>query len=261
MSDNSVNYFISFKYNPSGTNSAIRDLGRLNGKFSESGRSMAQLSALLNRTQRMYASSTDINRAKAYAGMIDQIKLRIKELEVATASCTTKTRGFFSKLKETTGVGAVGVVGMGAALLGRQVFDELNTIVKAAAQVERYGVTLKTLLQSSSGASERMDEYFDIAKKTPFSLESVVEGGNKLQSLGRYRRQFETYRKNKSTLHCSTHTDDHEGKRDCGGSQLHKIRAYVEPPDAVPVYRASRATFLGACSEPAAERRTQRCVV
>ena len=184
MSDNSVNYFISFKYNPSGTNSAIRDLGRLNGKFSESGRSMAQLSALLNRTQQMYASSTDINRAKAYAGMIDQIKLRIKELEVATASCTTKTRGFFSKLKETTGVGAVGVVGMGAALLGRQVFDELNTIVKAAAQVERYGVTLKTLLQSSSGASERMDEYFDIAKKTPFSLESVVEGGNKLQSLG-----------------------------------------------------------------------------
>lgn len=189
MSDNSVNYFISFKYNPSGTNSAIRDLGRLNGKFSESGRSMAQLSALLNRTQRMYASSTDINRAKAYAGMIDQIKLRIKELEVATASCTTKTRGFFSKLKETTGVGAVGVVGMGAAILGRQVFDELNTIVKAAAQVERYGVTLKTLLQSSSGASERMDEYFDIAKKTPFSLESVVEGGNKLQSLGRYSRE------------------------------------------------------------------------
>lgn len=56
----------------------------------------------------------------------------------------------------------------------------------AAAQIESYTVTLKTLLGSSLLAMERMDQYKKIAAKTPFELNEVVEAGNKLQSLGRY---------------------------------------------------------------------------
>jgi hypothetical protein len=58
----------------------------------------------------------------------------------------------------------------------------------AAAQVEGYMVTLKTLLGSSFDALSRMEEYQQIAAKTPFELSEVVEAGNKLQTLGRYSK-------------------------------------------------------------------------
>jgi hypothetical protein len=61
--------------------------------------------------------------------------------------------------------------------------------INAAAQIERYSATLKTMLGSTEAARDRMQEYFDIAKKTPFDLPQVVEAGNKLQALGRYSRE------------------------------------------------------------------------
>ncbi len=61
--------------------------------------------------------------------------------------------------------------------------------VMAAAQLEKYNVTLKTMLGSTSAARDRMEEYLDVAKKTPFELSQVVEAGNQLQAIGRYSRQ------------------------------------------------------------------------
>lgn len=61
--------------------------------------------------------------------------------------------------------------------------------VNAAAQIESYQATLETMLGSTQAARDRMEEYKDIAKITPFGLEDVVEGGNQLQAIGRYSRE------------------------------------------------------------------------
>lgn len=61
--------------------------------------------------------------------------------------------------------------------------------VDAAAQIETYQATLETMLGSTQAARDRMEEYKDIAKITPFGLEDVVEGGNQLQAIGRYSRK------------------------------------------------------------------------
>ena len=61
--------------------------------------------------------------------------------------------------------------------------------VNAAAQIETYQATLETMLGSTDAARDRMEEYKDIAKITPFGLEDVVEGGNQLQAIGRYSRE------------------------------------------------------------------------
>ena len=57
---------------------------------------------------------------------------------------------------------------------------------KAAQSIETYEVSLKNMLGTTDAARERMQEYFAIAKETPFDLPQVVEAGNKLQALGRY---------------------------------------------------------------------------
>lgn len=61
--------------------------------------------------------------------------------------------------------------------------------IMATAQIEKYNVTLKTMLGSTTAARDRMQEYLDIAKKTPYELYQVVETGNQLQAIGRYSRQ------------------------------------------------------------------------
>ena len=62
-------------------------------------------------------------------------------------------------------------------------------LLMATAQIEKYNVTLKTMLGSTTAARDRMQEYLDVAKKTPFELSQVVEAGNQLQAIGRYSRQ------------------------------------------------------------------------
>lgn len=61
--------------------------------------------------------------------------------------------------------------------------------IMATAQIEKYNVTLKTMLGSTTAARDRMQEYLDVAKKTPFELSQVVESGNQLQAIRRYSRE------------------------------------------------------------------------
>jgi hypothetical protein len=61
--------------------------------------------------------------------------------------------------------------------------------IMAAAAVEKYTVTLKTMLGSQGAARDRMQEYFDIAAKTPFQLDQVIQAGNQLQAIGQYSRE------------------------------------------------------------------------
>lgn len=61
--------------------------------------------------------------------------------------------------------------------------------VDAAAQIESYQATLETMLGSTDAARDRIEEYKDVAKVTPFGMSDVVEAGNQLQAIGRYSRQ------------------------------------------------------------------------
>lgn len=62
-------------------------------------------------------------------------------------------------------------------------------IIDTTAKFEVYEKTLTTMLGSVSKAKERMAELNKIAAETPFTLEQVVEAGNKLQSLGKYSEE------------------------------------------------------------------------
>jgi hypothetical protein len=155
---------------------------KLNGKFNQSPRSLNQLNAVMERTKKLYMASTDPERMKKYAAMISATEKRMSELEKSTQNCSDKTQTLLGKYK--------GFITIGAAIAaGRKVFDFLGDSSKAAAEVEKYNVTLKTMLGSTTAARDRMQEYMNIAAKTPFSLNEVVEGGNKLQAIGRYSQQ------------------------------------------------------------------------
>jgi predicted heme/steroid binding protein len=81
------------------------------------------------------------------------------------------------------------MLGIGALAVGaKKAFDFIGDSVMSAAQTERYEAVLQTMLGSKTAALERMNEYKDIARITPFDLNDVVEAGNKLQAIGRYSR-------------------------------------------------------------------------
>jgi hypothetical protein len=154
---------------------------KFEGAFSKSPRSLNQLNAVLERAKKLYAESTNPTRMKAYAGMIEETKTRIQELEESTSSCAQKSENLFGKYKNYLGAAA-------AISVVKKAFDIGKDASEAASQVEQYNTTLKTMLGSSSAARDRMQEYFNIAKQTPFELGEVVEGGNKLQAIGRYSK-------------------------------------------------------------------------
>ena len=186
----SLEFPIKFKCDQSGFVAAEKGVQRLAGKFATSQRSMQQLQALLKKTQMLHASTYDANRLRAYASMIERIKGQMKELGSQTEVANSKTQGFFSKMQSS--LSKIGSAGLGVSLI-RSVVSTGYGIgkewVQQAGQVEQYQQTLKTLLRSRAGASDRMAEYMDIAKTTPFGLNEVVEAGNKLQSLGQYSRK------------------------------------------------------------------------
>lgn len=163
--------------------------GKFSGKFDSSTRSLNQLNAVLNRTQSLYKNTTDPERMSKYADMISRVRSRMDELDKSTKLASEKTGGFFEKLQSGLGIGK-GFIGIAAGVAAvKKIFDVGADASKAAAQVEKYNVTLKTMLGSSSAARDRMAEYISIAKKTPFELNQVVEGGNQLQAIGRYSKQ------------------------------------------------------------------------
>jgi hypothetical protein len=162
----------------------------LKGKFSESTRSLNQLNDVYIRLKTSYMNATDPERMHAYAGMIERVRKRMDELTHSTQTCEDSAEkikgGFFDKLGISKGALFGGGIGLLAASALRSGYGIGKEASEAAAQVEQYNVTLKTMLGSTTAARDRMQEYFNLAKKTPFALAEVVEGGNKLQAIGRY---------------------------------------------------------------------------
>lgn len=81
------------------------------------------------------------------------------------------------------------VKALAAAEVTKAIVKEGKAAVAAASQMERYQATLETMLGSRDAARERMEEYKDVAKVTPFEMSEVVEAGNQLQAIGRYSRK------------------------------------------------------------------------
>lgn len=110
---------------------------------------------------------------------VDNLNASYKSGAEGAASAWGKT----NNVLKSTAVIAGGVVAM------RIGYGIGKDAIMATAQIEKYNVTLKTMLGSTTAARDRMQEYLDVAKKTPFELSQVVEAGNQLQAIGRYSRQ------------------------------------------------------------------------
>lgn len=94
-------------------------------------------------------------------------------------------RGFGGMAKEAKKFVKV----LAAAELTKIFVKQGKEAVNAAAQIESYQATLETMLGSTDAARDRIEEYKDVAKVTPFGMSDVVEAGNQLQAIGRYSRQ------------------------------------------------------------------------
>lgn len=119
---------------------------------------------------------------KALSEALTEAKHNTKELgEEARAS----GRGFEGMAKSAKGM----VKAIAAAAVTKFFVKQGKAAVGAAAQMESYEATLETMLGSSQAARERMEEYKDVARITPFEMSEVVEAGNQLQAIGRYSRE------------------------------------------------------------------------
>lgn len=94
-------------------------------------------------------------------------------------------RGFGSMAKSAGRLVKV----LAAAAVTKFFWKQGKEAVNAAAQIETYQATLENMLGSTQAARDRMEEYKDIAKITPFEMSEVVEAGNQLQAIGRYSRK------------------------------------------------------------------------
>ena len=94
-------------------------------------------------------------------------------------------RGFEGMAKSAKGM----VKALAAAAVTKFFVKQGKEAVDAAAQIETYQATLETMLGSRQAARDRMEEYKDVAKITPFEMSEVVEAGNQLQAIGRYSRK------------------------------------------------------------------------
>lgn len=94
-------------------------------------------------------------------------------------------RGFGGMAKEAKNFVKV----LAAAEVTKFFVKQGKEAVNAAAQIESYQATLETMLGSTDAARDRMEEYRDVSKVTPFEMSEVVEAGNQLQAIGRYSRK------------------------------------------------------------------------
>lgn len=132
--------------------------------------------------------------------VLDEASGKMRELELAVKRVKAETAGI-GKAAHTAegGVSSMGssmakmlkggAVLAGVSAVGSAIYSVGKSAVSAAAQVEKYSATLETMLGSKAAARDRMQEYMDIAKTTPFELTQVVEAGNQLQALGRYSEE------------------------------------------------------------------------
>lgn len=128
-------------------------------------------------------------------GKINEVEYRVKT--VADTKGVKDTESAVQKLNRTFNEARGKVEGLGKAFLNlgliatagvglKKTFDFMKDASQASQAIETYEVSLKNMLGTTDAARERMQEYFAIAKETPFDLQQVVEAGNKLQALGRY---------------------------------------------------------------------------
>ena len=132
--------------------------------------------------------------------VLDEASGKMRELELAVKRVKAETAGIGKAAHSAEG----GVSSMGSSMakmlkggailagvsaVGSAIYSVGKSAVSAAAQVEKYSATLETMLGSKAAARDRMQEYMDIAKTTPFELTQVVEAGNQLQALGRYSEE------------------------------------------------------------------------
>lgn len=128
-------------------------------------------------------------------GKINEVEYRVKT--VADTKGVKDTESAVQKLNGTFNEAQGKVEGLGKAFLNlgliatagvglKKTFDFMKDASQASQAIETYEVSLKNMLGTTDAARERMQEYFAIAKETPFDLPQVVEAGNKLQALGRY---------------------------------------------------------------------------
>lgn len=129
--------------------------------------------------------------------MAKETEVKYKVKVVSDTSGVEKVKNAITELNDTAKAAQSKVVSMGKAFqnLGwfatagiglNKAFNFVKDASQASQAIETYEVSLKNMLGTTDAARERMQEYFAIAKETPFDLPQVVEAGNKLQALGRY---------------------------------------------------------------------------
>lgn len=115
-----------------------------------------------------------------YNTMIRQTQRELQRLE------NMPPKSFMDRMRDLPGMLKTLGPAMGVAFVATKVAQFAGNVVSATGQVERYKLTLETMLGSKAAADARMSEYQKIAAKTPFQLQEVVDLGNGLQALGRY---------------------------------------------------------------------------
>jgi hypothetical protein len=147
--------------------------------FGDQRRSIGMLREQMDRYRRLRDESFRSDHIRKYNQLIGETQRRMNALSGSTDQLAAKTSKWQSVAARAIGA-YVGVQGLRMA--GRGVMNNIN----AYGQVEKYEATLETMLGSKGAARDRMQEYMKIAATTPFQIGDVVEGGNKLQSIGRY---------------------------------------------------------------------------
>lgn len=131
------------------------------------------------------AKENEVKYKLTFSATTESIKTakdEILKLNDSTEQVGSSFDALEKKLKSVSLMGAAAAF----AKVGGKAMDMLKDISQASQSIETYEVSLKNMLGTTDAARERMQEYFAIAKETPFDLPQVVEAGNKLQALGRY---------------------------------------------------------------------------
>ncbi|MHB9003519.1 MAG: hypothetical protein ACYC6C_05585 [Coriobacteriia bacterium] len=150
--------------------------------FRDLPRSLSQLKHNLDRYKKSSDEAFRTDHIRRYGVLISQTEKKIHSLENAQVKAIDKSNHWGESLKKA---GILYMAYRGASMAKDFAFGD----ILAAAQFEKYQTTLKVMLGSRGAARERISEYSDIAQKTPFELQQVVEAGNQLQAIGRYSRK------------------------------------------------------------------------
>lgn len=164
-------------YEVSVTGDGEQGFKRITKASAETRKSIAGMNKDLERMKKLREETTDSRRQHRLNAAIRETEAEIRKAEGATNALNIS----MGKMKAVGAASAVAVAA-GMVKVGK-------SAIQASSQMEKYQVTLKTMLGSTKAAGERMAEYMDIAKITPFQLSEVVEGGNQLQAMGRYSRE------------------------------------------------------------------------